>query len=399
MLQIKKGNTQSNSSKTAETIANNNVNYHQLAAKIKAWGKALGFSQVGISDIDLSRHEAPLRQWLAKGYHGEMDYMQRHITKRTNPAELFTGTLKVICVRMDYLPTEAGFAKALKNKTTAYISRYALGRDYHKVLRQRLKKLGEKITQVTQVNCRPFVDSAPVMERQLAENAGLGWTGKHSLLLNQTAGSWFFLGELFVDLPLPIDSAVAEKCQSCVACIKICPTGAIVEPYVVDARRCISYLTIELKGSIPEQYRTLIGNRIYGCDDCQLICPWNRFAPTSQEPDFTPRTKLTDQHLLTLFSWDEHTFLTLTAGSAIRRIGHQRWLRNIAVALGNAPYDQQIVDALIEKKQIFADDPLLIEHIDWAIKQQTSQLRRQSSVHRLNIRLIKSIEKGLPRDA
>ena len=383
--------------------ANDSVNYQQLAEKIKQWGISLGFSQVGICHVDLSAYEQGLKDWLAKGYHGQMEYMQSHGLKRARPAEILPGTLRVISVRMDYLPANAHFAKALKNKNQGYISRYALGRDYHKVLRNRLKKLGEKIAAMTDLNYRPFVDSAPIMERQLADNAGLGWTGKHSLLINQSAGSWFFLGELLVDIPLPVDQKVTEKCQSCVACLKICPTNAIVAPYVVDARRCISYLTIELKGTIDESLRPLIGNRIYGCDDCQLICPWNRFAPITKEADFSPRANITDQKLLTLFAWDEATFLRLTEGSPIRRIGHQSWLRNIAIAMGNAPYDEDIVAALTHKRQQQDVSEMVIEHIDWALEQQKlkqQQLKQQqANQDRLNIRLINAIEKGLPRDA
>ena len=399
MIQLNSKNTQKISSETEKVAANNSVNYRQLAEKIKQWGINLGFSQVGISDIDLSAHEQGLKDWLAQGYHGEMDYMETHGMKRARPDELLPGTLRVISVRMDYLPANAHFAKALKNKNNGYISRYALGRDYHKVLRNRLKKLAQQIEQITELGYRPFVDSAPILERQIADNAGLGWTGKHTLLINKSAGSWFFLGELLVDIPLPIDKPVEHHCNSCVACIKICPTNAIVEPYVVDARRCISYLTIELKGAIPEPLRPLIGNRIYGCDDCQLICPWNRYAPITTETDFSPRAAITDQSLLTLFSWDEKTFLRLTEGSPIRRIGHQRWLRNIAVAMGNAPYQETLIAALESKKMQQAVSDMVIEHIDWAIEQQKSKQHQTIEPNRLNVRLINSIEKGLPRDA
>lgn len=393
-----------NQSNTTDVQNHDSVNYQQLAEKIKHWGKALGFAEVGICDIDLSAHEQGLKDWLAKNYHGEMDYMQSHGMKRARPKEILPGTLRVISVRMDYLPTNANFAKALNNKNIGYISRYALGRDYHKVLRNRLKKLAEKIKTQTELNYRPFVDSAPIMERQLADNAGLGWTGKHSLLINQQAGSWFFIGELLVDIPLPVSQPVEEQCHSCVACIKICPTQAIVEPYVIDARRCISYLTIELKGAIPESLRPLIGNRIYGCDDCQLICPWNRYAPITGEQDFSPRATITDQNLVTLFSWDEQTFLRLTEGSPIRRIGHLRWLRNIAVAMGNAPFNSEIL-AVLEQKLTQSDvDSMVGEHIGWAIEQQRNKQRallnnQPAKTDRLNVRLINSIQKGLPRDA
>jgi epoxyqueuosine reductase len=377
------------------------TNYHQLAEKIKLWGLELGFQQVGICDVNLSEHESYLQHWLDAGYHGEMDYMANHGMKRARPDELLPGTLRVISVRMDYLPENAAFAKNLKDKKTAYISRYALGRDYHKVLRSRLKKLAQKIETQTELAYRPFVDSAPVMERQLATKAGLGWTGKHSLLLNQNAGSWFFLGELLVDIPLPVDKPVQEQCGACVACIKICPTQAIVKPYVVDARRCISYLTIELKGSIPVEFRELIGNRIYGCDDCQLVCPWNRYADLTGESDFSPRTQVTNQQLTSLFNWDEPTFLKNTEGSPIRRIGFARWQRNIAVAMGNAPFDEDIKSCLLSYQCQAQDiDETVDEHVIWALAQQNEkECAEQQKDRRLTVRLIKTIEKGLPRDA
>ncbi|WP_372761309.1 tRNA epoxyqueuosine(34) reductase QueG [Pseudoalteromonas sp.] len=371
-------------------------NYEKLAQQIKQWGQALGFSEVGITDIDLSKHEAQLQRWLDAGYHGSMDYMAAHGMKRARPAELVPGTQRVISVKMNYLPPDAGFAKTLKNPEKAYISRYALGRDYHKLMRNRLKKLGQKIEQeIGGYGFRPFVDSAPVLERQLAEKAGLGWRGKHSLLINKQAGSWFFLGELFVDLPLPIDNPNEfEGCGKCVACITLCPTGAIVEPYVVDARKCISYLTIELQGPIPEQYRPLLGNRVYGCDDCQLVCPWNRYGQLTDEADFHPRTQLKDQDLLALFSWDEATFLKNTEGSPIRRIGHERWLRNLAVGLGNAEFSPAIIHAL-EAKRLDCSE-LVLEHIEWALQQQNDKQREKL---RKTARLIRIVEKGLPRDA
>ncbi|TGE85106.1 tRNA epoxyqueuosine(34) reductase QueG [Pseudoalteromonas sp. KS88] len=369
--------------------------YKQLALDIKRWGEELGFSEVGITDIDLTKHEAQLQRWLDLGYHGDMEYMAAHGTKRARPAELVPGTQRVISVKMNYLPPDARFAKNLKENNKAYISRYALGRDYHKLMRNRLKKLGQKIElHVDQLGFRPFVDSAPVLERQLAEKAGLGWQGKHSLLINKEAGSWFFLGELFVDIPLPIDKPNDfEGCGKCVACITLCPTGAIVEPYLVDARKCISYLTIELQGPIPEQYRALLGNRVYGCDDCQLVCPWNRYGQITDEADFHPRKQLKDKELLELFAWDETTFLNNTEGSPIRRIGHQRWQRNLAVGLGNANFDQRIIDALNDARQDATE--LVQEHIDWALAQQ---LKKQKQL-RKTARLIRIVEKGLPRDA
>ncbi|WP_284137476.1 tRNA epoxyqueuosine(34) reductase QueG [Pseudoalteromonas obscura] len=371
------------------------INYTELAEKIKCWGKELGFAEVGITDIDLSEHEKQLQRWLDLGYHGEMEYMAAHGMKRARPAELVPGTKSIVSVKMNYLPPDASFAKALKNSTTAYISRYALGRDYHKVLRNRLKKLGQRIEQeVGQYGFRPFVDSAPVLERQIAEKAGLGWRGKNSLLIHKQAGSWFFLGELFVDLPLPPDNnKVEEGCGKCNACISLCPTGAIVEPYVVDARRCISYLTIELQGAIPEEFRPLLGNRVYGCDDCQLVCPWNRFGQLTEEADFHPRKTLKDRELLELFAWDENTFLKNTEGSPIRRIGHERWLRNLAVGLGNANYDEQIVTALNNKLHLVSE--LVQEHIHWALAQQ----HKKHHDERKKARLIRIVEKGLPRDA
>ncbi len=396
------------------------INYPELVEKIKCWGKELGFSQLGITDIDLSKHEQALEQWLANNYHGNMDYMARHGLMRARPAELEAGTIRAISVRLDYLPTQAKCAKILKAKDHAYISRYALGRDYHKLMRKRLQQLGKKITTYfdklagEDFNFRPFVDSAPILERPLAEKAGLGWVGKHSLLLNKEAGSWFFLGELLIDIPLPvtsiepIDEATSKNdCGSCVACIKICPTKAIVAPYVVDARRCISYFTIESPDPIPLELRPLMGNRIYGCDDCQLICPWNKYAKLSLEDDFQARHQLDEITLLALFAWNESYFLSNLAGSPIRRIGFQSWQRNIAVALGNAPFDASIITALEEK--LTSASPLVAEHINWAIEQQTlkhvssltntSNSEGNSSSARLNARLIRSVEKGLPRDA
>ncbi len=381
------------------------INYQELAEKIKLWGQELGFSQVGFSDIDLSSHEQALTQWLENNYHGEMDYMEKHGLMRARAQELVEGTTRVISVRMDYLPTNAKFARTLKKKDHAYISRYALGRDYHKLIRKRLKQLGDKISDYCEsFNFRPFVDSAPILERPLAEKAGLGWVGKHSLLINKSAGSWFFLGELLVDIPLPTDEKSTNECGNCVSCIKICPTQAIVAPYVVDARRCISYLTIELRDAIPEEFRPLIGNRIYGCDDCQLICPWNKFAKLTAEDDFSPRQSLDDVELLTLFNWDEQSFLAKTEGSPIRRIGFQSWQRNIAVAIGNAPYSEENIAAL--KHNLHHAQAMVAEHIEWAIAQQltklnaiTLQREQQEKNQRLTARLIRSVEKGLPRDA
>ena len=379
----------------------NSIDLVQLTNNIKAWGHALGFQQVGVSDIDLGQHEAHLMEWLNNGFHGEMDYMQSHGTKRARPQELVPGTLRVISVRMNYLPPDASFAKHLSNPNIGYISRYALGRDYHKLVRKRLKQLGEKISsELSSTQFRPFVDSAPVLEHAVAEKAGIGWTGKHSLTINKEAGSWFFLGELFINLPLPVDSKVEEGCGTCTACLTICPTNAIVAPYKVDARRCISYLTIESDSDIPEEFRPLMGNRIYGCDDCQLICPWNRYADITDEEDFHPRKLLHGQPLLTLFSWDEATFLKNTEGSPIRRIGYAKWQRNIAVALGNAPYSEEIYAAL--ERQLGKINEQVDRHITWAIKQQAEKrddtaLNQKHS--RQQQRLTRAVEKGLPRDA
>lgn len=374
------------------------IDYEQLVSQIKQWGLELGFNQIGISDIDLSEHEQYLQDWLDNQYHGEMDYMHRHGMKRARPAELHPGTIRAISARMDYLPEDANISASLQDPNKAYISRYAMGRDYHKIIRKRLKKLGDRIKDhCNDLNFRPFVDSAPVLERPLAAKAGLGWVGKHSLLLNESAGSFFFLGELLINLPLPVDSPVADQCGSCNACIKICPTGAIVAPFVVDSRRCISYLTIELKEAIPESLREQIGNRIYGCDDCQLVCPWNQYASSTAEEDFTIRNSLNNADLLTLFDWDEQTFQRNMAGSAIYRIGYQSWQRNIAVALGNAPFSKEILQSLRNKLQ--HSSKLVREHIDWAIKRQ---IEKQKGLKKpqdsLTKKLIRTVDKIIPDD-
>ena len=344
------------------------IDYQQLATQIKQWGLELGFQQIGISDIDLSAAEQHLQRWLAQQRHGEMHYMAAHGLKRSRPALLQEGTGSIISVRMDYLPEAPSAShKLMADPAAAFISRYALGRDYHKVLRNRLQKLADRISAATgPFGHRVFVDSAPVLEKAIAEKAGLGWIGKHSNLINRRAGSWFFLGEIYTDLPLAADLPADNHCGSCQACLAICPTQAIVAPYQVDARLCISYLTIELHGSIPEPLRPLVGNRIYGCDDCQLICPWNRFAKLSVEKDFKPRYKLDNSTLLELFHWEESEFLQKTEGSAIRRIGHERWLRNIAVALGNGKFSTQVIKALENKLQHTSE--LVREHAHWALK-------------------------------
>ena len=383
-----------------------NLELQQLAVNIKQWGKSLGFAHVGICDTDLTSEEPKFQAWLDKNYHGEMGYMANHGMMRARPEELHPGCLRVISVRMDYLPPEAGFASNLTDPNLAYISRYAGGRDYHKLMRNKLKKLGDRIAMAmkditaTQPDYRPFVDSAPILERPLAEKAGIGWTGKHSLILNHDAGSWFFLGELLINLPLPVDIPIKEGCNTCVACIKSCPTNAIVEPYVVDARRCISYLTIEHQGAIPLEFRPLMGNRIYGCDDCQLVCPVNREAPLTQETDFHIRSQLQLPKLLDLFDWDESTFLERMQGSAIRRIGHKLWLRNIAIALGNAPFSKEVMNVLEKRKSSKEVDDMVEEHIDWALTQQYAKSGRGSEhVSRKTQRVINAVTKGLTRDA
>lgn len=343
------------------------VDFPRLARDIKRWGQELGFQQVGIADVALPQAERRLLDWLARQYHGEMDYMARHGTRRSRPQELVPGTLRVICARLDYLPRAADMQTLLEQAQHAYVSRYALGRDYHKVIRRKLQKLAERIEQVTGAfGYRAFTDSAPVMEKPLAREAGLGWIGKHTNLIHPQAGSWFFLGELYTDLPLPVDTPAQDHCGTCRACLDICPTQAIVAPYQLDARRCISYLTIELHGSIPVELRPLLGNRIYGCDDCQLVCPWNRFAKHGHEPDFAPRHGLDAARLVQLFRWSEGEFLQKTEGSAIRRIGHERWLRNIAVALGNAPPSEEIHSALSQRSG--HPSALVREHVQWALQ-------------------------------
>ena len=345
----------------------------RLARRIKKWGTKLGFQQLGITDTQLASHEKLLNKWLKKGYHGSMSYMELHGTRRSRPAELVPGTLRVISARMDYLTDAARPAKELlEEPEKALVSRYAMGRDYHKVIRKRLQKLATRIEQeIGPFGYRVFVDSAPVLEKALAEKAGLGWIGKHSNLLNLKAGSWFFIGEIYTDLPLPIDRQAENHCGDCVRCITACPTGAIVGPYQVDARKCISYLTIELKESIPVELRPLMGNRIFGCDDCQLVCPWNRFSEPSEEQDFLPRNGIDDETLVSLFGWTEQEFLKRTEGSAIRRPGYEGWLRNIAVALGNVDLQQSqnpqgIIEALNQHKKHPSE--MVREHVEWALK-------------------------------
>jgi epoxyqueuosine reductase len=353
-----------------------------LAAHIREWGGELGFQQVGIAGCDVGEAETRLMEWLARGWHGDMDYMAAHGTRRSRPDELVPGTLRVLSVRMNYFPQEVRDSwEVINDCSSAYVARYAVGRDYHKVLRGRLQKLCDRIAaelehadtfsteSARRFTYRVFTDSAPVMEVELAAKAGIGWRGKHTLLLNREAGSWFFLGEIYTDLALPVDEPQPDHCGTCRRCIDICPTGAIVAPYQLDARRCISYLTIEHKGEIPEELRPLIGNRIYGCDDCQLVCPWNRFAQKADVEDFSVREGLDAAALTALFAWSEEEFERRLEGSAIRRIGHERWLRNLAVGLGNAPTSAAVVAALEARR----DHPsaLVRSHVAWALKRHT----------------------------
>ena len=339
-----------------------------IAADIKKWGVELGFQQVSFTDIDLSKYEHHLKDWIDRNYHGAMSYMAENHDKRCHPEQLVPGTIRVVCVRMDYASDSKDSLESMENSGKAYVSRYARGRDYHKLIRKRLQKLARRIQDVVgPFGYRAFVDSAPVLERALAEKSGMGWIGKNTMLINKQAGSWFFLGELFTDLPLPVDEQVSDHCGSCSACLDICPTNAFVKPNLLDATRCISYLTIELRTSIPVEFRKPMGNRIYGCDDCQIVCPWNKFSEPTQEKDFTPRHKLDDAQLVDLFAWSEREFLKRTEGSTIRRIGYDCWLRNIAVALGNAPSSKEIVGALHSRLNNVPD--MVNEHIEWALLQ------------------------------
>lgn len=367
------------------TLTMEEIDYHHLSQQIKEWGKSLGFQQVTITGIDLPETGERLNQWLQKGYQGDMQWMSEHGEKRYHPEQLLPGTQRVISVRMDYLPDNSNMIAVLKDEDKAYISRYALGRDYHKVIRQRLKTLSKEIENAVpgSVIQRPFVDSAPVMEKPLAEKAGLGWMGKHTLVINSEAGSWFFLGEIYTSLPLPIDQTVEkDQCGDCKACLKVCPTDAFPEPYVLDARRCISYLTIEHKGSIPEEFREPMGNRVFGCDDCQAVCPWNKEATPTQEKDFSPRHNLDNRELAELFLWTEAEFLKFTEGSPIRRVGYERWLRNLAVGLGNAPTTGTTLDALKAREN--HPSPLVQEHVAWAqeqhLKSTTGKKKRKRKI-------------------
>ena len=343
-----------------------------IAKKIKSLGLDLGFDHIGISDIDLEHAKKPYDDWLKSNFQGDMGYLKKHSELKFNPQKLVPKTIRIISARVDYFPNDKNTKLALKNIDQAYISRYALGRDYHKVLKSKLKKLSEKIKSEVKnysVEFRVFTDSAPVLEVELAEKSGLGWRGKHTLLINKDHGSWFFLGEIFINLPLPTDGKLSNHCGSCSACIDICPTKAIVAPYKLDARKCISYLTIEHKGSIPLKYRKAIGNRIYGCDDCQLICPWNKYSKVTDEHDFMIRNNLHKISLLESFKISKNKFEELFNGSAILRLGYERWLRNVAIGLGNAKKSKAIVSAL--KKRLPNTSPMVQKHINWAIKQQS----------------------------
>ncbi len=346
----------------------------ELTRAIKAWGRELGFADLRIADVDLAHAEDGLRAWLAAGHHGEMDYMASHGMKRARPAELVPGTVRAIVARMDYLPLQDGWrereAARQLDPGAAVVSMYARGRDYHKVLRNRLAQLAERVkAEIGEYGYRVFTDSAPVMELPLAEKAGLGWRGKHTLLLSRDAGSTFFIGEILVDLPLPIDAPTSSHCGACSNCIDVCPTQAILGPGRLDARRCISYLTIELKGSIPVELRPLIGNRIYGCDDCQLACPWNKFAQRATVPDFDERNGLGDATMVDLFAWEEEEFNRRMEGSPIRRIGHERWLRNLAVGMGNAADGRRGDPLIVASLETRAGHPsaLVREHVEWAL--------------------------------
>ena len=347
--------------------------WDQLALQIKDWGQEIGFAQIGIADIDLNHTKDHYLEWIKQGFHGEMHYMVKHGSRRYQPDELVPHTIRIISARLNYFPHSHNSEAVLEDDQKAFISRYALGRDYHKVMRAKLKKLSEKIqkeahkTLDQSFEFRLFTDSAPVMEVELAEKSGLGWRGKHTLLINKEHGSWFFLGEIYINLPLPIDKKVENHCGTCTSCMDVCPTKAIVGPYKLDARKCISYLTIEHKSSIPLEFRKQIGNRVYGCDDCQLFCPWNKFGQITKEEDFKVRHGLDDIELVECFLWTEAEFIKYMEGSAILRIGYDQWLRNIAIGLGNAKTSETIVNAL--KGRLNEASPLVKEHISWALAQ------------------------------
>lgn len=344
------------------------LDMQSVKTRIQFWGQELGFQQVAVCDVDLTAYVADYQQWLARQFHGDMHYMAENQDLRCHPEQLHPGTQRIICVRMDYANSTENSLDPLQHSQQAYVARYARGRDYHKLMRKRLQHLAEKIqAHVGEHGYRAFVDSAPVLERALAEKSGLGWIGKNTMLINKKAGSWFFLGELFTDLPLPVDEPSEPHCGSCQACLDICPTNAFAGPHQLDARRCISYLTIELRSSIPEEFRKPMGNRVFGCDDCNLICPWNKFTHRTVEKDFSPRHQLDEAELIELFAWTESEFLERTQGSAIRRIGYECWLRNLAIGLGNANTSKAVISALRSAE----DHPsaLVREHVEWALRQ------------------------------
>jgi len=353
------------------------IDLPRLREKIERWARELGFQSLGISSGQLTQAESHLLEWLDRGYHGTMTYMSRHGSARTRPHELLPGTVRIISVRMDYRPEDVVDSLAgLEDLRNGYVARYAVGRDYHRLMRRRLQRLADHIAgAIGPFLYRAFTDSAPVMEKPLASHAGLGWIGKHTNLINKNAGSFFFIGELYTDLPLPVDEPVTDHCGECSRCITACPTGAIVGPYQLDARRCISYLTIELKGSIPIELRASIGNRIFGCDDCQLVCPWNRFSQTTEEIGFALNPRFAAPPLVSLLAWDEDQFLRNTAGTALRRITHDQWLRNVAVAIGNGPRDPAALDALTGR--LAHPSPMVREHVAWALAQLQKVTRDQ----------------------
>jgi len=366
-----------------------------LKQQIKKLALEQGFQQATISDLDTSDYFPRFKQWVNEGNHGNMSFLERNQKLRQSPTELHPDTCRIISVRYNYLPDEAGFTEQLNDVNRAYISRYALGRDYHKLMRKKLQKLAEAIgTNCNDLNYRVFVDSAPVLETAFAEKSGLGWKGKHTLVINRDAGSWFFLGEIFINIPLEIDLPVTNQCGNCSACINLCPTDAIVAPYKVDARRCISYLTIENDGEIPLELRALMGNRIYGCDDCQLACPWNRYSSTTKDANFSPRHDLDQASLLSLFNWTKHEFDQNLQGNPIRRIGFERWQRNIAVALGNGETSDDVMVALDRKKETASS--MVKEHIEWAINQLNCPNKRDKPLQSKTKKLIRGIKKMMP---
>ncbi|MCF6194431.1 MAG: tRNA epoxyqueuosine(34) reductase QueG [Kangiellaceae bacterium] len=386
------------------------ANLDLLKTQINQLAVDLGFQQLTVSDVDTGKYFPKFKKWVEDGYHGNMSYLERNQALRKNPSDLHPGTCRVLSLRYNYLPENANFAEVLRKKNMANISRYALGRDYHKLMRKKLKHLANSIKELCLqedisefFNYRVLVDSAPVLETSFAEKSGLGWKGKHTLVINEEAGSWFFLGEIFINLPIEVDSPVANQCASCTACIRICPTNAIIEPYKVDARRCISYLNIENQEAIPVEFRKSIGNRIYGCDDCQLVCPWNRFAQLTKEMDFEPRNHLDNIDLTELFCWTEQEFFDRLQGNPIRRIGFESWQRNIAVALGNCEPNTKVnmeIKMLLVNK-ITLVSPMVDEHIQWALKQleEYEQDKASSPAQMKTEKLIRTIEKMLPRDS